>query len=143
MGRRSYLTLARMVEMPPEEIRAEWTRRYDAPAPNVSLDLLRMGLAYKLQQQRAGGLSRSTRALLRHAALPTVEGEGRTPLPRKLTPGTRLVRDWHGVGHTVTVLERGFEYDGRSWKSLSAIAREITGTQWNGPKFFGLAERRA
>jgi Protein of unknown function (DUF2924) len=143
MGRRSYLTLARMVEMPPEEIRAEWARRYDAPAPNVSLDLLRMGLAYKLQQQRAGGLSRSTRALLRRAALPKVEGEGRAPLPRKLTPGTRLVRDWHSVGHTVTVLERGFEYDGRHWKSLSAIAREITGTQWNGPKFFGLAERRA
>lgn len=143
MGCRSYLTLARMVEMPPEEIRAEWARRYDAPAPNISIDLLRMGLAYKLQQQCAGGLSRSTRALLRHAALPKIEGEGRTPLPRKLTPGTRLVRDWHGVGHTVTVLDRSFKYDGRSWKSLSAIAREIAGTQWNGPRFFGLAERRA
>jgi hypothetical protein len=59
-------------------------------------------------------------------------------MPRKLTPGTRLVRDWHGVGHTVIVLEDSFEFDGRHWKSLTAIARAITGTHWNGPRFFGL-----
>lgn len=141
MARRSYMTLARMLELTPEQLKAEWARRYDAPAPNLAIDLLRMGLAYKLQEQRLGGLSRSTRAVLRHASAAGSELEKAAPLPRKLTPGTRLVRDWHGVGHTVTVLERGFEYDGRSWKSLSAIAREITGTQWNGPKFFGLAER--
>lgn len=63
-------------------------------------------------------------------------------MPRKLTPGTRLVRDWHGVGHTVIVLERGFGYDGKQWKSLSAIATAITGAHWNGPRFFGLTEQR-
>ena len=61
---------------------------------------------------------------------------------RKLTPGTRLVRDWHGVGHTITVLERGFAYDGQTWASLTAIAKAITGAKWNGPRFFGLAERK-
>ena len=64
------------------------------------------------------------------------------PMPRKLTPGTRLVRDWRGQGHTVIVLEDGFEYDGKHWKSLTAIAKAITGNQWNGPLFFGLAERK-
>ena len=70
------------------------------------------------------------------------EGDQKKPLPRKLTPGTRLIRDWHGVGHTVIVLEDGFEYDGKHWKSLTAIAKTITGNQWNGPLFFGLAERK-
>ncbi|MCZ8172425.1 MAG: DUF2924 domain-containing protein, partial [Brevundimonas sp.] len=64
------------------------------------------------------------------------------PSPRKLTPGTRLVRDWRGVGHTVVVLDDGFEYDRKHWKSLTAIAKAITGNQWNGPLFFGLAERK-
>lgn len=141
MARRSYMTLARMRELSPEQLKAEWARRYDAPTPNLTIELLRMGLAYKLQEQRQGGLTRATRTMLRNAATADVEPARPVPLPRKLTPGTRLVRDWHGVGHSVTVLERGFEYRGKTWKSLSAIAREITGTQWNGPKFFGLAER--
>lgn len=142
MGRRSYLTLARMMELPIDELKAEWARRYGAPAPYIALDLLRMGLGYKLQEQHSGGLSRSTRTFLRHTGGPSDVGrEGRAPLPRKLTPGTRLVRDWHGVGHTVIVLEQGFEYDGGPWRSLTAIARAITGTHWNGPQFFGLARR--
>jgi Protein of unknown function (DUF2924) len=62
-------------------------------------------------------------------------------MPRKLTPGTRLVRDWHGLGHTVIVLDDGFEYDGKHWRSLTAIAKAITGTAWNGPRFFGLTGR--
>ncbi len=51
------------------------------------------------------------------------------------------MRDWHGTGHTVTVLDKGFEYDGRAWRSLSAIAKAITGAHWNGPRFFGLTEQ--
>jgi hypothetical protein len=141
MARRSYLPLAKVAVLPIEELRREWASRYGAAAPNISPDLLRLGLAYKVQEQRAGGLSRSTRGALRYAAQLQAPEQGRVPLPRKLTPGTRLVRDWHGVGHTVVVIESGFEYDGKSWKSLSAIAREITGTHWNGPRFFGLVER--
>lgn len=83
-------------------------------------------------------MSRATRALLRQVAARATQGDGKKPMPRKLTPGTRLVRDWHGVGHTVTVLDERFEYDGKNWKSLTAIAKAITGTHWNGPRFFGI-----
>lgn len=139
MTKRAYVTLERLASMPVDELKAEWARRFAAPTPSLSPDLLRLGIAYRLQEQKLGGLSRSTRSLLRQAAAGASSGDDRKPLPRKLTPGTRLVRDWHGVGHTVTVLDDGFEYDGERWKSLTAIAKAITGTHWNGPRFFGLS----
>ena len=142
MGRKPYLTLGRLAELPPEDLKHEWACRYGVPAPNLWPELLRLGVGYKLQEQKAGGISRSTRSLLRQVATLAGEGAENKPMPRKLTPGTRLVRDWHGQGHTVTVLEDGFEYDGKHWKSLTAIAKAITGNQWNGPLFFGLAERK-
>ena len=142
MGRRSYLTLGRLADLPPEELRDVWARRYGAPAPILSSDLLRLGIGYRLQEERHGSISRSTRSLLRQVAAQTGEGSSKTPLPRKLTSGTRLVRDWHGVGHTVTVMADGFEYQSKHWRSLSAIANAITGTKWNGPRFFGLSERK-
>ena len=136
------MTLGRLAELPPEELRAEWARRFGAPAPTVSAELLRLGIGYKLQEQKHGGLSRGTRSLLRQVAARGGDGAGSKPLPRKLTPGTRLVRDWHGVGHTVTVLVDGFEYAGQHWKTLTSVARAITGAHWNGPLFFGLSERK-
>lgn len=139
MTRRAYVTLERLATMPADELRSEWARRHAAPAPNLSPDLLRLGMAYRLQEQKLGGLSRSTRSLLRQMAAQGSAGDAAKPVPRNLTSGTRLVRDWHGVGHTVTVLDNGFEYDGKQWKSLTAIARAITGTHWNGPRFFGLS----
>ncbi len=142
MARRSYVTLERLAAMPVEELKVEWARRYAAPAPNLSSDLLRLGLGYKLQEQRLGGLNRSTRTLLRQIAAQGPAGGPAKAPPRKLTPGTRLVRDWHGVGHTIIVLDSGFEYDGKHWKSLSAIAKAITGNHWNGPLFFGLTQRK-
>ena len=142
MGRRPYMSPGRLTELPPGDLKAEWARRYGAPAPNLSPDLLRLGIGHKLQEAKLGGISRGTRTLLRQVAVRAGEGEKGKPLPRKLTPGTRLVRDWRGVGHTVIVLEDGFEYDGKHWKSLTAIAKAITGNQWNGPLFFGLAERK-
>lgn len=139
MARLPYITLTRLSELGPQELREEWARRYGGPAPNVSPELLRLGLGHKLQEQRHGGLSRSTRSLLRKYTARARAGDNKKPPPRKLTPGTRLVRDWHGVGHTVVVLDGGFEYDGQCWKSLSAIAKAITGSHWNGPRFFGLS----
>lgn len=130
MVRRAYITLGRLAELPPEELKQEWGRRFGAPAPNLSPDLLRLGIGYKLQEQRLGGLSWVTRSLLRQVAARAGEDVGSHPLPRKLTPGTRLVRDWHGVGHTVIVLEDGFEYDGKHWKSLTVIAKAVTGGHW-------------
>ena len=139
MARRAYLTLDRLAEMPTDDLKAEWARRHAAPTPNLSTDLLRLGIAYRMQEQRFGGVSRSTKSLLRELAARPTEGERKSPQPRKLTIGTRLIRDWHGVGHTVTVLENGFEYDGKQWRSLTAIAKAITGSHWSGPRFFGLS----
>ena len=143
MARRAYMNLERLAELPPEDLKAEWARRFGAPAPSLQPELLRLGIGYKLQEQRLGGIDRGTRSLLRQVADRGGEGAVPKPLPRKLTPGTRLVRDWHGVGHTVIVLESGFEYDGKHWKSLTAIAKVITGAHWNGPRFFGLWGRKS
>jgi hypothetical protein len=134
---RAYLNLERLEQLPLEELRKEWARHYGAPAPALSRELLRMGLAYRLQERRHGGLSRRARGMF--VGQPPRGAAGKAAPALKLTPGTKLVRDWHGVGHTVTVLDEGFAFDGRRWKSLSAIAKAITGTKWNGPRFFGLA----
>lgn len=142
MQRRTYMKLGRLAELSSEDLKQEWARRYGAPAPVLSPDLLRLGVGYKLQEQKLGGLSRATRSLLRQVAARAGESNGKKPLPRKLTPGTRLVRDWRGVGHTVIVLADGFEYDGQHWKTLTAVAKAITGAHWNGPRFFGLGERK-
>lgn len=140
MARHAYITFDRLAEMTTYELKAEWARRYAAPAPNLSCELLRLGIAYRLQEQRLGGVHRSTKSLLRQLAAQPNGGERKGPPTRKLTIGTRLVRDWHGVGHTVTVLQSGFEYDGKQWRSLTAIAKAVTGSHWNGPRFFGLSE---
>lgn len=142
MGGQRSSPLARLADLPLADLKAEWVQRYGAPAPNLSAALLRLGIGYKLQEQKLGGISPGTRSLLRRMAARSGDAAGKSPLPRKLTPGTRLVRDWHGTGHTVIVRGDGLEYDGKHWKSLSAIARAITGAHWNGPLFFGLAGRK-
>lgn len=108
-----------------------WVRLYREPAPSLSVQLLKLGIAYRVQVKAAGISEPKMQRRERN------QGRGR-PIPRDLTPGTRLVRDWHGTGHVVTVLDKGFEYDGRQWSSLTAIARAITGGKWSGPRFFGL-----
>ena len=138
MGRRALMTLERLEELGPAELKEEWARCHGAPAPSVTPDLLRLGVAYSLQEKKQGGLTRESKRLLRQAiAVARQHNVAATP-PRRLAPGTRLVRDWHGIGHTVLVLDEGFEYDGRTWRSLTAIAKAITGTHRNGPRFFGL-----
>jgi len=139
MAFRPHMTLDRLAGLEGDPLRQEWARRYGASAPNLSPELLRLGIGYKLQEERLGGIGRSTRSFLRQLTARAAESEKKGPMPRKLTPGTRLVRDWHGVGHTVIVLEDGFEYDGRHWRSLTAITRAITGTHQSGQRFFGLS----
>ena len=130
--------LAALESMESLELRKEWERAYKTPAPMLSSDLLRLGIAWKLQEKQFGGFDRATRQMLNAPARADVKAS----TPRKLTPGTRLVRDWHGVGHSVTVVEDGFDHDGRHWPSLTAIARHITGAKWSGPRFFGLTGSR-
>jgi len=111
-----------------------------ARAPSIRRELMIPFLAYKIQENAYGGLKPSTRAELRRIGRALETGSGSlTPDMRPRTkPGTRMVRHWRGKPHEVVVTESGFEYCGRSYGSLSQIAREITGTQWSGPAFFGL-----
>jgi hypothetical protein len=122
-----------------EELRLEWRRLYDSDAPRISRDLLVLGLGYRLQEIEQGGLGKATRRKLRTIAkaLRTTGRIGATP-SLSLKPGARLVREWHGRTHTVTVTEDGFEYGSTSYRSLTEIANRITGGHWSGPRFFGL-----
>ena len=120
-------------------VRAEWRRLYRSEPPRISRDLLLRGIAYRRQELEHGGLGKTTRRKLKTLAK-MFRTTGRvSPDPGlALKPGARLVREWHGRTHTVTVTEDGFEYAGTSYASLSKIAKKITGTHWSGPRFFGL-----
>src|SRR5208337_3940689 len=122
------------------ELRGEWRRLHRAPPPmRLSRDLLMRGITYKLQERLLGGLSKSIIRQLQRldSELEVSDARKRAPLI-SLKPGTRLVREWHGVTHTVLVLADGVEWKGRRYRSLTVVAREITGARWSGPRFFGL-----
>ena len=132
--------LAALNRMTPADLRVEWRRLYRAhPPKKLSRDLLELGVAWKLQERVLGGLSAITRRQLAELAR-TIESKSDLAKARKvsLKPGARLVRAWGGETHEVLVVEDGFVWRGRTWGSLSAVAREMTGTQWSGPRFFGV-----
>lgn len=135
--------LAAIKTMSVAGLKAEWRRLFGAEAPNNSRPFLELRLAYRIQELAYGGPSRETVRLL-DALADELQGKpGRKAMIRESrmpVAGTRLVREWNGVEHTVTVLRDGFEWEGRKYKSLSAIARAIAGTRWNGWRFFGLRE---
>ena len=112
-----------------EELRAEWRRRFGTPPALRSADLLRNVIAWRIQSAESGGFDARTRRLLRTGA------SGREAM---LATGTVIAREYQGIPHEVEVTDNAYLYAGRAWNSLSEIAREITGTRWNGPKFFGL-----
>jgi hypothetical protein len=122
-----------------EELRREWRRLYQSQPPKISRDLLVPALGFKVQEIKHGGLGKATRRKLQTIAkfLRMTGRVGATP-SLSLKPGARLVREWHGHTHTVTVTEEGFEYAGTNYPSLTKIATKITGAHWSGPRFFGL-----
>ena len=122
-----------------DELRCEWRRLYRSEPPRISRDLLIRGVGYRLQEIQHGGLGKSTRRKLKTLAK-MFRTEGRVaPDPGlSLKPGARLVREWHGRTHIVTMTEDGFEYAGTNYPSLTTIAKQITGAHWSGPRFFGL-----
>jgi hypothetical protein len=126
-----------------DELRAEWRRLYPGEPPRTSRDLLLRGIAYRCQELKHGGLGRMNRRKLRTLAkmFQTMGRVARDP-GLALKPGARLVREWHGRTHTVTVTEDGFEYAGTSYSSLTKIAKKITGVHCSGPRFFGLVRAR-
>ena len=137
--------LAALKAMSVNELKTEWQAMFDAPAPNNSRTFLESRLAYRIQELTYGGPDKQTRRLLDLLA-DEVEGtltrKAQIADPRNPVVGTKLIREWDGTAHTVTVLKDGFDWGGQRYKSLSAVARAITGTRWNGYRFFGLRERK-
>jgi hypothetical protein len=146
--------VAALPTMPTAELKRLWRDLYDKEPPPYNRPYLVKRLGYRLQELRHGGLAESTRfkmeVILQEIGADALAsprpngGEGRRRRNGDSpTAGTRLIRDWQGSRHEVTVVVDGYEYGGKRYRSLSAIARAITGTQWNGPAFFGLRSRKA
>jgi hypothetical protein len=122
-------------------LRAEWRRLYRAEAPKrVARELLMLGVGWKIQEQAYGGLRGAARRALAELSK-VLERDGDVTRSRvtRLKPGAKLIREWHGKSHTVIVREEGFEWRGKHWRSLSVIARTITGMHCSGPRFFGMS----
>ena len=137
--------VAALKTTPTPELKKQWQKLFDAPPPPYNRRFLESRLAYRIQELHYGGLKPETIARLEalgeqldggNITVRRIRGDDR-PIA-----GTRLIREYQGVEQTVTVMQDGFEWQGRPYKSLSAIARAITGTRWNGWTFFGLKNRR-
>jgi hypothetical protein len=135
--------LDRLPVMPIAQLRVRYRAVFRGDPPKAfGPDLLRRSIAHRIQEKAYGGLSRPTERLLdqmmkAYAARPN----GKIVLPRRIKPGSVLVREWKSKSHRVTVLADGFVYDGDTYSNLSEIAVLITGTRWNGPRFFGLRSK--
>lgn len=128
--------LAALEAMSLAQLRERWEQMTARPVPRVSAGLLRLALAWELQAQVHGGHPRQVIQKIEQLA------RGKTQT-RSLAPGIRLMREWNGTLHAVTIGDDGaIRWNDRSWKSLSAVARAITGTRWSGPAFFGLKQRK-
>jgi Protein of unknown function (DUF2924) len=135
--------LDRLVVMPIAQLRVRYREVFRGDPPKAfGPDLLRRSIAYRVQEKAYGGLSRSAQRLLDQMmkAFAAKPG-GKIVLPRRIKPGSVLVREWKGKSHRVMVLADGFAYDGKTFGNLSEIAVLITGTRWNGPRFFGLRSK--
>ena len=129
--------VAALATLSSAQLRERWQQVTGSIVPKVSPSLLRLALAYELQVRAHGGLSRRTQQRLAQLAA----AKTRTS---DVQPGMRLVREWNGAVHVVTVDEaKLIHWNGKTWRSLSEVARAITGTQWSGPAFFGLKRKTA
>ncbi|MBF0354925.1 MAG: DUF2924 domain-containing protein [Alphaproteobacteria bacterium] len=137
--------LAALKETPTAGLKNLWRELHGKEPPPYNRRFLESRLAYRIQELAYGGLKPETVRRLEEMAEDLDGGniiKRKRPANDRPICGTRLVREWQGVDHQVTVLDEGFEYQGRPYKSLSAIARAITGTRWNGLIFFGLKNHR-
>lgn len=130
--------IAKLGELPRPVLVERWTTCHGtAPPKGISRQLLELSAAYDLQASVYGGLGRKRHKQLLSAICSGSEGTIRDASPA-LKPGGRLVRVWNGRSHHVEVTDHGFAWNGRTFASLSAVAREITGARWSGPRFFGV-----
>jgi hypothetical protein len=132
--------LAALIQFTPGALRTVWPQWFDRPPPaKMRRELLVRALAYRMQERAAGGLSQATRTKLRTLAEAVKQDSAADVVPPpRLTPGTQVIREWNNETHRVTVDATGFVYRGQRYRSLSEIARRITGTRWSGPLFFGI-----
>ena len=132
--------LTALASLDAASLRAEWRRLYRShPPKRAGRNILAHAVAYKLQERALGGLSATAKRKLRDLAEQLESGNGTVFDPGiVLKPGAKLLREWGGDTYVVIALEDGFEFEGRRYRSLTKIAREITGTHWSGPRFFGL-----
>ena len=136
--------LARLVALkttPTPQLKEQWRQLFEGEPPAFNRRYLESRLAYRIQELAYGGLKPDTVRRLEKLGEELDGGRvdvRKRPANDRPISGTRLIRDYQGVEHCVTVRDNDFEYQGRPYKSLSAIARAITGTQWNGLTFFGL-----
>jgi hypothetical protein len=132
--------LDRLPTMPIAGLRKRYRELFRTEPPKAfGPDLLRRSIAQRIQERAYGGLPASTRRLLDQLVKAAMtKPNGRLKLPRRIRPGSELVRTWNGKTYRVLVMADGFAHEGKTFTSLSEIASEITGTRWNGPRFFGL-----
>jgi Protein of unknown function (DUF2924) len=132
--------LDRLTTAPIADLRKRYRELFRTEPPKAfGPDLLRRSVAHRIQEKAYGGLPVPTRRLLDQLVKAAMaKPNGRLELPRRIKPGSELVRTWKGRSYRVMVMADGFAYDGKTFASLSEIANVITGTRWNGPRFFGL-----
>jgi hypothetical protein len=137
------IEIARLRGLDLKDLRAEWERYYGTTVPRtLRRDILVRSIVWQIQAKAIGGLKPEIRRYLRQAAETARAGAPiRAFSSRRIKAGTKLMRVWQGTTHTVTALADGFEWQGKRHRSLSEIARAITGTRWNGPVFFGVKPR--
>jgi hypothetical protein len=132
------LVLSSLPALSIHELRTIFRRVHGlTPPPVFGRDLLTRAIAYRVQEQVFGGLPRETKKLLDRLADPSRRSGTEVVFPRRIKPGSVIVREWRGTSHQVVVLSDGFQWNGGTYASLSEVARLITGTRWNGPRFFG------
>ena len=140
---RSTEALSRLPQLDLGELRELWCRLYKIEAaPRLSRDLPVRAVANRMQEVASGGPRLELQRQLRQIGL-ELQQTGRLRIRPRVNPGTRLMREWQGRTYEVLVLDEGFSWQGTHYRSLSAIARKITGTAWSGPLFFGLRSNRS
>ncbi len=147
-----------LASLPRDELTAQWQKTHGSPPPKgIRHELLVRSAVWHLQARHFGGLPPATRRTLKAAMAEVVRGMDKAPSPSvasrdlaasadvpghrcrtPVSPGARLLRDWNGKTHVVDVIEDGFVFQAKVYRSLTAIARQITGAHWSGPRFFGL-----
>jgi hypothetical protein len=136
--------IASLSKLDIDELRDCWKAIYGkAPSKEIGRSFLTRAIAYRLQEQAYGGLKPATSRLLARAAEERATGSSKRPQTRVAQSGTILIREWQGTAHRVTMLDDGVSFNGKRYRSLSEVARTITGSRWSGPRFFGLRSQDA